>query len=80
MTAVGSKIGMGLCRNIVFIQSLSAVGIKLLIIPVDDAFCLSIDLAEKSVWLPEASSYFSYIKAPVVHREDTGSSVPIITL
>lgn len=40
----------------------------LLIIPVDDAFCLCVDLAEKSVRLPEALSHFSYIEAADVHR------------
>ena len=52
----------------------------LLIIPADDAFCLSVDLAEKSVWLPEAFSHFSCIKVPDVHGEDTGSLVPIVIL
>lgn len=52
----------------------------LLIIPADGAFCLSVVLAEKSVKLPEAFSHFSYMKAPGMHREDPGPSVPVVSL
>lgn len=41
---------------------------------------VSVDLAEKSVWLLEGSSHFSCVKAPDVHRVYTGSSVPVVTL